>query len=248
MTNQMHLASQYLAAAGISFVDKKDDDSHTNLGFSTEKGTLFTRNLDHKPIVLSLNYDLFELEWNDVNSRNTLKLDGSTHTEVLQWLKRMTVNSNIGKHYEYELHYELPYQITDDFVFKLQDITALQKLKEHRILAHTVLREFLHRNKLNSEIRIWPHHFDTGAFAPLEDEAGLAIGLGLAIPDSSQNEYYFYISAYQGHDSLDTSNFKSLSLGEWKNKGFKGAVLPISGIDKNSGVAFFEEALNAYKI
>lgn len=33
----MHLASQYLAAAAISFVPKKDDDSHTNLGWSNEK-------------------------------------------------------------------------------------------------------------------------------------------------------------------------------------------------------------------
>ncbi|WP_299218494.1 hypothetical protein [uncultured Aquimarina sp.] len=247
MTTQMHFAAQYLAAAGISFVDKKDDDSHTNLGFSVEKGILYTRNLDNKPIVLSLNYDLFELEWNNTSSKNTLKLDGTSHAEVLQWLKRMTANSEMSKPYSYDIHYELPYQITDDYVFKLQDISALQQLKKYRVLAYEIIREFLDRNKLYSEIRIWPHHFDTGAFAPLEDEAGLAIGLGLAIPDEAHNEYYFYISAYQGHDSVETINFKPLSLGEWKNEGFKGAVLPVTGVNKNNGVTFFEEALTAYK-
>jgi len=247
MTTQMHLAAQYLAAAGISFVDKKDDDSHTNLGFSVEKGTLYTRKLDNKGIVLSLNYDLFTLEWNDTDSKNTLRLDGTTHAEVIQWINRMAINSNTSVPYSYDIHYELPYQIKDDYVFKLEDLSALKILKEQRILAHTVLREFLDRNKLDSEIRIWPHHFDTGAFAPLEDEAGLAIGLGLAIPDKAHNEYYFYISAYQGHDGVDTGNFKSLSLGEWKNEGFKGAILPVTGVNKDNGVTFFEEALSIYK-
>jgi hypothetical protein len=45
MEKQMHLASQYLAAAGLSFVKKQDDDSHTNLGFNTEKGIMYTRAL-----------------------------------------------------------------------------------------------------------------------------------------------------------------------------------------------------------
>ncbi|WP_299312780.1 hypothetical protein [uncultured Aquimarina sp.] len=247
MTAQMHLAAQYLAAAGISFVDKKDDDSHTNLGFSVEKGTLYTRELDNKPIILSLSYDLFTLEWNDSSSKSTLRLDGTTHAEVVQWINRMAKNSDITVPYSYDIHYELPYQISDDYVFKLQDASALHQLKKHRVLAYEIIREVLDRNKLDSEIRIWPHHFDTGAFAPLEDEAGLSIGLGLAIPDEAHNEYYFYISAYQGHDSVDTANFKLLSLGEWKNEGFKGAILSVSGVHKNNGVTFFEEALSTYK-
>ena len=43
MKEQIHLAAQYLAAAGISFLEKRDDDSHTNLGFNIEKGTLDDR-------------------------------------------------------------------------------------------------------------------------------------------------------------------------------------------------------------
>lgn len=247
MTTQMHLAAQYLAAAGICFVDKKEDDSHTNLGFSVEKGRLYTRNLNNKAIVLSLSYDLFVLEWNDTRDKSTLRLDGTTHMEVLQWINRMVTNNNISIPYSYDIHYELPFQIKDDYVFKLEDVSALQKLKEHRILAHTILREFLDRNTLDSEIRIWPHHFDTGAFASLEDETDLSIGVGLSIPDSSYNEYYFYISAYIGHHSVDTKNFKRLSHGEWKNESFKGAILPSTGVTINNGITFFEEALSAYK-
>ncbi|WP_299186929.1 hypothetical protein [uncultured Aquimarina sp.] len=244
MTTQMHLAAQYLAAAGISFVEKKDDDSHTNLGFSVEKGTLYTRELDNKSIVLSLSYDLFTLEWNDAGTKNILRLDGTTHAEVLQWINRMVSSSNISVPYSYDIHYELPYQINDDYVFKLQDVSALQQLKENRILAHTILREFLDNNKLNSEIRIWPHHFDTGAFTSLENDSGLAIGLGMAIPDIISHQYYLYISGYKNNNTINVTDFNKLSLGEWKSKGFIGAILNVNGIIKSDGVSFFEQVMN----
>ena len=48
MEKQMHLAAQYLAAAGISFLEKKDDDSHTNLGFSIKDQCLYTHTLSRK--------------------------------------------------------------------------------------------------------------------------------------------------------------------------------------------------------
>ncbi|MBQ4821553.1 hypothetical protein [Aquimarina sp. MMG016] len=248
MTTQMHLAAQYLAAAGISFVDKKDDDSHTNLGFSIEDPKLYTHPLNEDDDTLSLSYQHFTLDWNFKNSQKTLPLDGASHSKIVKWIAETAIEANIKKPYKYDLHYELPYTpITEDFIFKLIDVASLRKLTSFRILAQLILETFIKNQQLSSDIRVWPHHFDTGAFMPLEDKTNLAIGLGLAIPDSSNDEYYFYISAYHGHDSVDTAKFKPLSLGEWKNEGFKGAVLPISGVDKNSGVAFFEEALSAYK-
>ncbi|GAA0730693.1 hypothetical protein GCM10009430_42120 [Aquimarina litoralis] len=203
--------------------------------------------MDKKPITLSLNYQTFGLEWNDNNSITTLLLNDKTHRQVLEWIDSMASKSNLSKSYTYDLHYELPYLITDEYIFKLEDVDTLQQLKEQRILANSVLEEFLKVNKLVSEIRIWPHHFDTGAFAPIEDSSGISIGLGMAIPDTMIDDYYFYISGYHGHDGVDTSGFKELSIGTWKNDGFKGAVLPITGIDEKQGVNFLNEVLTAYK-
>lgn len=244
MTTQMHLATQYLAAAGICFVDKKEDDSHTNLGFSVEKGTLYSRALDKKGTVLSLSYDTFSLEWNDSSSSSVLQLDGTTHAAVVEWINKMAANSHIATPYSYDLHYELPYQMKEDDVFKLEDLAALQKLKENRSLAQTVLEEFLDSNKLHSEIRIWPHHFDTGAFAPLKDSPDVSVGLGLAIPDSLSDQYYFYISGYKNGSPIAVTDLSELSLGAWKSEGFVGAVLPISGVNKDKGIHFFEEVIN----
>ncbi len=248
MTTQMHLAAQYLAAAGISFLDKKEDDSHTNLGFSTTEGSMYTHPLNKDGDTLSLNYQRFTLEWNSKNSKNSLRLDGATHAEVLEWITQTAIKAGIKKPFKYNLHYELPYTpITDDFTFKLHDIARLGELTNFRILAQLTLDTFLENQNLKSDIRTWPHHFDTGAFVSLGDNTGLTIGLGLAIPDAMINDYYFYLSAYKGHDGLDTSDLNPLTNGKWYNDGFKGAVLPVTGIDEVTVATFFEEAITAYK-
>ncbi|MCK8521437.1 hypothetical protein M0D21_07655 [Aquimarina sp. D1M17] len=246
MTTQLHLAAQYLAAAGINFIEKKEDDSHTNLGFSIENSSLYSRKLGNKNIKLNLNYKLFVLEWEDQNIITSFPLHGKSHLEILEWLRQMANQSGLGI-YSYNLHYDLPYQIKNDFVFELKDDLKIEKLIDHRVLANTVIQSFLDENNLTSEIRIWPHHFDTGAFTPLKNESDISIGLGMAIPDTMIDDYYFYISAYRGHDSVDTTNFNTLSSGQWKNEGFKGAVLPLNGIDSNTGVRFFNEAFQSYK-
>ena len=63
MKKQTYLAAQYLAAAGISFVKKEADDSHTNLGFDTDGGFLATHSLSEDGDKLVLNYKNFNLEW-----------------------------------------------------------------------------------------------------------------------------------------------------------------------------------------
>ncbi len=247
MTTQMHLAAQYLAAAGISFLEKKEDDSHTNLGFSVNDGNLSTHPLNDNGDTLSLNYHRFTLEWNSKNSKSSLRLDNTTHAEILKWIKTTAEEANIKKPYRYSLHYDLPYEaITNDFEFKLTDSNTLKQLTSFRILAQNTLETFLKDHKLESDIRIWPHHFDTGAFVVLNGESGLSIGLGMAIPDSMIKDYYLYITGYHGHDGVDTSGFNSLTHGKWYNESFKGAILPISGIDQANGVLFFNEALSAY--
>ncbi len=243
----MHLAAQYLAAAGKSFLDKKEDDSHTNLGFCTTEGNMSTHPLNSDGDTLSLSYQRFTLDWNSNNSKKSLRLDGTTHTEIVKWITQTAIEAGIKKPFEYDLHYELPYTpITDDFTFKLHNVNRLRELTNFRILAQLTLEAFLENQQLQSDIRTWPHHFDTGAFVSLEDKTGLAFGLGLAIPDTMVNDYYFYISGYKGHDGVDTSDFNSLTAGKWYNDGFKGAVLPVTGIDEITASTFFEEALANY--
>ena len=241
----MHLASQYLAAAGISFVEKQDDDSHTNLGFNSENGCLYTRELSNNGDTLIINYNTFALDWKGVHKTTSTYLNGKTHRDIIVWISN-TAQKAIGKSYEYAFHYNLPYTISDDFTFELKDANRLSELLENRVLAYSVIEEFLTANNLKSEIRVWPHHFDTGAFVIFDNAFGLSIGLGFAIPDTASQEHYFYIGGYKGHDAIDTSNFTELTNGQWSNEGFVGAILSISKTNKTKGVAFFNEVLSAY--
>jgi hypothetical protein len=83
---QLHLASQYLAAAGISFLPKEDDDSHTNIGFNTDGGYLETHSLSDNYDKLILNYKNFSLEWKSNTESKSFRLDGATHKEAVDWI------------------------------------------------------------------------------------------------------------------------------------------------------------------
>jgi hypothetical protein len=244
MEKMMHLAAQYLAAAGISFVEKQDDDSHTNLGFSIAKNCMETHPLCENADVLSLDYKTFSLNWNSERGSTSFPLDGATHIDVLSWLKG-TSKTFLNKSFRYEFHYNLPYEISDDFIFSLSDTSKIEELLQLRILAQRTLEETLSKTQLVSSIRVWPHHFDSGAYARLKE--GIAIGFGLAIPDEVCSEHYFYISGYKGRNAISANEFSSLSKGEWKNNGFTGAILPAETVGLSEAVLFFKEAIECYK-
>ncbi|TMU50883.1 hypothetical protein [Flagellimonas algicola] len=245
MLQQLHLATQYLATAGISFLEKKADDSHTNLGFSMEKARLETWPLDSTGTQLCLNYRKFALEWTS-EEELSLALNGKTHEEVVAWLKKTAEQLGLPS-YRFDLHYSLPYSMDENFKFEFSNADQVAHLIQSRTLVQQALASFLEKEDLGSEIRIWPHHFDTGAFTALNDGSGKSIGLGMAIPDTLVDDLYLYISGYRGHDALRTWAFKSLTRGKWVNDAFKGAVLPLSGLTKDIAVQFFQEALARYK-
>ena len=245
MPMQLHLAAQYLATTGISFLEKKEDDSHTNLEFSTTEKRLATWPLDENGTQLGLHYPTFSLQWISTEVQS-LPLDGKSHNEVVMWLKEASASLSPSKNYEYNLHYELPYVMKPDESFQLTDSEKIEKLIQLRTMANVVLAQVLADNDLSSDIRIWPHHFDTGAFSELSSNTKTAVGLGLSIPDSLVDDYYFYISGYHGHTALDTSSFSKLNHGTWLNDGFKGAVLPASSSNAQQAISFFNEAIQAY--
>ncbi|MBO0322667.1 hypothetical protein J0X14_10195 [Muricauda sp. CAU 1633] len=246
MLQQFHLASQYLAMAGKSFLEHLEDDSHTNMGFSTTEKSLLTWPLDDSGTQLGLNYTTFALDWKSGNPQS-FSLEGKTHQEVLDWLHSMAQGTNFSKPYEYQLHYGLPYAMDELKTYYWHSKDEVEELVRLRTLAQNVLSTFLQEEALESEIRVWPHHFDTGAFAHLHDGSGKSIGLGLAIPDNMVDDFYFYISGYRGNTSLRTWAFPPLSHGKWHNNGFKGAILPASNVTEEIGLQFFREALLAYK-
>ena len=104
---------------------------------------------------------------------------------------------------------------------------GLEQWKHYRSLANNVCNWVLESLQQDSEVRIWPHHFDTGIYVTPNEHVGL--GFGLAVAETMVNASYFYFSGYGLKDKLDFSSVPSLEFGEWKvGDGYKGAVLPIT--------------------
>ena len=189
-----------------------------------------------------LDYERFMLVWKNEDWTDSYRLDGNTHKHSLKWLKEKAARASLSVPYSYKFHYESPYAISDNFTFKLLDANRLAELTHLRIMAQLVLEEFLKANNLDSEIKVWPHHFDTGAYAVTNAQSGAAVGLGLAVPDNLISEHYFYISLYNNNAAVDTSNLATLNDGQWLNTNFKGAVLPAMGSTKEKTLSFFQES------
>jgi len=127
------------------------------------------------------------------------------------------------------------------------------KLRHNADLAlHKAISQF----RDAQDVRIWPHHFDSGGLIPLEYDENekliRSIGVGFAIPDSMVNEPYFYLSYWSAdpNDSLESPTpFKG--KGTWKTPQWPGAILPLSDIisaksadsQQKDVEVFFEEGI-----
>ena len=93
---------------------------------------------------------------------------------------------------------------------------------------------------------MFAHHFDLGAYTNPNDS--LSIGFGLAVPDKAIDDFYFYVSGYNGDDSVETKDFKSLRLGDWQTEDWKAATLRATGMKEKDATNFLNEAIQAFRI
>lgn len=243
MIKTLHIAVQYLAAAGISFVEKKPDDSHTNLGWSPDSSFLYTRNLNDAGLRLRLNYPAFALEWSNGLS---LPLNGINHAKVVEWISNNARSLGVSKKYRYRFHYETGYgPINDDFIHQQPDESELHRISDLLSTAQLSIGNALRLHNLQSEIRIWPHHFDLGAYARVNEQLG--IGIGLAIPDSMINNFYYYVSGWRGDEGLQTDKLETLSHGEWRSGSWNGATLEAMEVNESKATDFIVQAIAAFR-
>ncbi len=243
MEQTMHIAAQYLATSAISFIKKEDDDSHTNLGWKNH--TLETHPFPNGD-KLGLNYEDFSLEWmSSEDPKERLLLDNLTHKEITDWISMISTKNKIEKQYAFNLHYELPYkQLSNYSRIQLTSRNDLNKLIENRDLAEHVISNILKSNNYESPIRIWPHHFDTGALINVNEE--LSIGIGMTIPDSIIDDFYFYVSGYKGHDPIEIETSSDVNSEAYYNNDWQGFAMAVSKLNKQSAIKFCQDAMETY--
>lgn len=241
----IHLAAQYLAAAGISFLDKAQDDSHTNVGWNSSEARMETHvfNADNQ---LAINVKTAHLEWLKSGLKESeMNLQGSKHSDILVWISDQVTNNEIPKKFDYQFHYELPYaNITNDYIFDF-NAEALVDISNRLDLGQQVFEDFISTNKLDSPIRIWPHHFDLGIYTSLNKDASIRMGAGLAIPDSLVDDLYYYASGYNNGSAVVTKDFSGLTNGDWRAD-WNGATLASSGLEIDTAINFLNETKNTF--
>lgn len=229
---ELHQAAQYLAAAGISYVTPQSDDSHTNLGWDSEKKQLATHTFGSEKHQLLIAVESGLLIWSQKGKvEASIALVEATHSDILNWIDMLAKQQGLPE-YKYEFHYELPYApLKDDHVFSFNE-NALVHILNRWTMGKRSFEKFLTNLKFNSPIRIWPHHFDLGFYVQLDRAGALFLGGGLAVPDSLVDDLYFYSSAWKNGRAVQTNSFGTLIIGEWQTD-WDGATLAASNMNEN---------------
>ena len=249
MTEELHKAAQYLCCAGKSYLDHQPDDSHTNMGWEPGIEALITHPLgQYQDHYLSLNFRSYSLEFLDENLDvvSSMHLDGANHVSIVNWIGEEAVNLEIGELYSYDLHYELPYEpIDEEFCFPEPDYNELERLIDLRNLVQHGIQHATGIFDVEVDLRVWPHHFDTGAVIGLDSALPRSIGLGMAIPDSMSGEYYLYVSGWSHDNTFVLDGMPELQNGRWMFPDWNGAILPCEDLGDKETMTFFIEAIKA---
>ena len=232
---QLHHLCQVLAKAGRTFVPKQEDDSHTNLYYDSVANRIITHWISSAkvPVVLALTLNSLHFEWQ--NSANEVLQSfpsiGKTRHEVEIAINKQLEQLGLeSDDFLDDLHFEIPkYLFAND---RIKDIPKADMLvwKKYRKLANTNCLAVLGHLQVAGEIRIWPHHFDTGIYVEVEHRIG--IGFGLAMQDNMAGVPYFYMSGYMLNEgTLKYENLPKFDKGRWEiGEHWNGAILPINEI------------------
>lgn len=253
----IHWLSQVIAKANRTFVPKEKDDSHTNLYYDSVakrlKGRWIQRENDR--IMLTLKLTNLNFEWVDDTQRviqsheSVGKTRKELEKEIAFGLERLGLEE---KNFRSELHFQIPkYEFAEEKI-KMLDSADLGHWRSIREFANEVCLFVLGYLQTEGEIRIWPHHFDTGIY--IKANSKMNIGFGLAMIDEMVEEPYFYMVGYPNEGEVDYKSFKALPEGEWLiTDDWKGSILRMNSLNalpkhKLDGVLneYIMESLHAY--
>jgi len=234
-----HHAAQFIALVGRQLIFQETDDSNTNMEFIFGQNAL-NGNKMRNGLKVSLNLSNLELSiMDDANTEKKLiKIEGKTKNAVFKELAQNLADLGVNvTDFINELHYEIPkHKLNDGAVFSIVNKNYFVENAKYRHNAKIVLNEIAQLFKSDESIRIWPHHFDTGAYYVIgKDDTGNAtqtIGIGFAIPDSMVNEPYYYLSFWSEKPINEIEEITAIDNGKWMMPNWNGAVLRHSEILK----------------
>lgn len=232
---KLHQICQTLAKINRSYISAKPDDSHTNLYFDSFNSKILSRwiSTEKGDFLCALNILYAQFEW--INShysvQHIISIDGKTQDAIETEFTKLFADSGLDTtNFKNDMHYDIPnypFKTEPYHSFNLEDCASWL---HYRTLANNASTSILGTLQTQSDVRIWPHHFDTGIFTTTKNEIG--IGFGLAMNDSLFNDAYIYFSVYKNNAPVKYGNLSELTAGKWyTSEQWNGAVLPLSFIE-----------------
>jgi hypothetical protein len=228
-----HRAAQLVTMAARVNLSAVADDSHSNLGWGPETQSFASHPLDagdtQIQVALSINPLRLDLTRNGQRSKS-LKLDGLSHANALDWLDTQLVRVGLAAASQSTLPYDLPEDVSNLATYDVVDIgDQLTSLAAWFDTAHGVLSDFVSGlidiRRGAGPVRCWPHHFDMATYVELEQgpsEMARGIGVGMSPGDESYNQPYFYVNPWP---HLEPTNLPPAPQpGHWHRTGFVGAI------------------------
>ncbi len=240
---QVHQASQIVAAVGRTYNPKTKDDHFASFlwndhremlqGYVIEGEVNFNAALDIK----TLSIHLLDSSGETLNS---FELDGRTQQQSLIWLEEQLVKLGLnGNSLTVQLPYEIPsYPTAKGKEFQMETPKAFTELSNYFSNTNLVVKAVIGSDVNTSPITCWPHHFDIASLITVSDtgdpETSSSIAIGMSPGDTGYNEPYFYLTPwpYPNISSLPETH----GLGKWHTDGWVGGVLTATELVSNSEI------------
>ncbi len=231
----IHQLCQTIAKVNRTYVPAKKDDSHTNLYFDATEIRIFGRwfEVDGRKYIFSLR--LSRLSYELLNDRQlvvaSISAAGKTIAEIESEMELIFKNLGVSTNgLTSTLHYEITVYDFIENTFSELDTNSLDQWIYYRGIANHVCSDLLGLAQINEEIRIWPHHFDTGIY--IEPNDAIGVGFGLAMEDSMVGDPYFYLSGYPKGKTIDYDSVPAGDFWKWEvGENWKGCVLPLTQLE-----------------
>jgi len=249
---QLHHAAQLATALGISYLEKKPDDSHTNLEWLPALDALASNPAGARNIRIAVRpreFAILVVATPDL-ALAEFALTGKTLDEAVRWIRARLGQYGLDPaRFTTARHYEIPsHRVADGHAFDA-DALALDELAHWYRDAAAVLGEFATKLQGASPVRCWPHHFDIATL--IDRGEGKSVGLGMEPGDVYYDEPYWYANAYPA-PALGDAPPALGGNGAWHTHEWTGAVLVgsrMGDVDQGAQVArFFQSALRAYGV
>lgn len=226
---QLHYAAQFAAAAGVSFLEPRPDDSHSNLEWVPSLGGLFSRVIPTgKPFRIGARPSKLALliVTDDNQPITDYRLHGRTITDATQWIRsQIKALGADPAHYTLRRDYEIPaHPVGIGESFDASAPSRFEELSKWFANAAALLGSVVRKTRGASELRCWPHHFDFATVVKVAPHR--SIGIGMEPGDEYYDEPYFYLTMTPQPIASRAQTRPLWGKGVWNTNEWVGAVLP----------------------